>query len=331
MIIAIDAMGGDNAPQEIIAGACDALKNIPSIEKMILVGDESKIQDLLEDSMKHKVEIVHTDEVIGMDEHPAQAYRQKKNASICVASRLVKEGKADAVVSAGSTGAQLVTGLFEIGRLRGVKRPAIAATLPTLTGIKVLVDAGANTEVNVKNLEQFALMGYYFAKLLKPEKKGIQVALVNNGTEETKGTALLQEAHQALKNNPLIPFYGNIEGNSVLTSSVDVLVCDGFTGNVLLKTCEGVAKGLFMALKDTINSSVRYKIGALFLKPGLKEIMKKYNSKAVGGSPLLGLNGVSIVCHGNSDREAFANGIKLAAQCVDYQLVEQIKQSVLEE
>lgn len=331
MKIAIDAMGGDNAPEEIVAGACDALKHNPIIEKMIFVGDEAKVSALIEPSLKERIEIVHSDDVIGMDEHPAQAYRQKKNASICVASRLVKEGRADAVVSAGSTGAQLVTGLFEIGRLRGIKRPAIAATLPTLTGMKVLVDAGANTEVNVKNLEQFALMGYYFAKALKKEKKDIKVALVNNGSEETKGTPLTQEAYQALKNHPDIPFYGNIEGNGVLTTDVDVLVCDGFTGNVVLKTCEGAAKGLFKALKDTINTSTRYKLGALLLKPGLKAIMSKYDAKAVGGSPLLGLNGISIVCHGNSDRVAFANGIRLAVQCVENDLVGQIKQSISEE
>lgn len=331
MKIAIDAMGGDNAPQEIVAGACEALRADASIDKMLLVGDQEKIEALIDASLKDRIEIVHCDEVIGMDEHPAQAYRQKKNASICVASRLVKEGRADAVVSAGSTGAQLVTGLFEIGRLRGIKRPAIAATLPTLTGIKVLVDAGANTEVNVKNLEQFALMGYYFAKTLKKDKSNIKVALVNNGTEETKGNALTQEAYQVLKDNPKIPFAGNIEGNGVLTEDVDVLVCDGFTGNIVLKTCEGAAKGLFKALKDTISTSTRYKLGALLLKPGLKEIMGKYNSKAVGGSPLLGLNGISIVCHGNSDREAFANGIRLAAQCVNNRLVEQIRESITEE
>ena len=331
MKIAIDAMGGDNAPQEIVAGACEALRADASIGKMLLVGDQEKIEALVDASLKDRIEIVHCDEVIGMDEHPAQAYRQKKNASICVASRLVKEGRADAVVSAGSTGAQLVTGLFEIGRLRGIKRPAIAATLPTLTGIKVLVDAGANTEVNVKNLEQFALMGYYFAKALKKDKPNIKVALVNNGTEETKGNALTQEAYQVLKDNPKIPFAGNIEGNGVLTEDVDVLVCDGFTGNIVLKTCEGAAKGLFKALKDTISTSTRYKLGALLLKPGLKEIMGKYNSKAVGGSPLLGLNGISIVCHGNSDREAFANGIRLATQCVNNRLVEQIRESITEE
>lgn len=331
MIISVDAMGGDNAPREIVAGACHALKTIPSIEKIILVGDQEKINEFIDDSVKKKIEIVHTSEIIEMDEHPAQAYRQKKKASICVASRLVKEGRADAVVSAGSTGAQLVTGLFEIGRLRGIKRPAIATTLPTLTGTKILVDAGANTEVTVKNLEQFALMGYYFAKALKKEKKDIQVALINNGTEYTKGTPLTQEAYQVLKNNPKIPFYGNIEGNNILTSPVDVLVCDGFTGNIVLKTCEGAAKGLFKALVDTINTSIRFKLGALLLKPGLKNIMGKYNSKAIGGSPLLGLNGISIVCHGNSDKEAFSNGIKLAVQCVDNDLVNQIKQSIVEE
>lgn len=331
MKIAIDAMGGDHAPIEIVAGACEALKTENKIEKVFLVGDEDAIKPLIENGVADRIEIVQSDGVIEMEEHPAQAYRQKKNASICVASRLVKEGKADAVVSAGSTGAQLVTGLFEIGRLRGIKRPAIATTLPTLTGIKILVDAGANTEVNVKNLEQFALMGLYFAKALKKDKNDIKVALVNNGSEETKGNTLTQEAYQALKAHPLIPFVGNIEGNGVLTEDVDVLVCDGFTGNIVLKTCEGAAKGLFKALKDTIDTSLRFKIGALLLKPGLKALMSKYDSKAIGGSPLLGLNGISVVCHGNSDRVAFANGIHLAVQCVDNNLVEQIRNSISEE
>lgn len=330
MIIAVDAMGGDHAPQEIVAGACDALKKEKNIDRIILVGDEMQITNLIDPSVREQIDIVHTDEVIAMDEHPAQAYRQKKNASICVASHLVKEGKADAVISAGSTGAQLVTGLFEIGRLRGVKRPAIAATLPTLTGIKVLVDAGANTDVNVTNLEQFALMGYYFAKSLKKNKSTLKVALVNNGSEETKGNALTQEAYQVLKSNPILPFVGNIEGTGILTEDVDVLVCDGFTGNIVLKTCEGAAKGLFTILKDTIKSSTRFKLGALFLKPGLKDIMEKYDSKAVGGSPLLGLKGLSVVCHGSSDRTAFANGIHLTVQCVQDGLVEQIKSSITE-
>lgn len=330
MIIAIDAMGGDHAPEEMVAGACEALKSEPEIQKIILVGDEKKIESLLEPSLKDRIELVHTDEVIAMDEHPAQAYRQKKNASITIASRLVKEGKADAVVSAGSTGAQLVAGLFEIGRIRGVKRPAIAAPLPTPTGVKVLVDAGANTDVNVKNIEQFALMGFYFAQALKKDKNDIKVALVNNGSEETKGNALTQEAYQVLKNHPLIPFVGNIEGNGVLTEDVDVLVCDGFTGNIVLKTCEGAAKGLFKVLKETINTSTRFKLGALLLKPGLKAIMEKYDSKAVGGSPLLGLAGLSVVCHGNSDRVAFANGVRLAAQCVKVGMVDQIKSSITE-
>lgn len=330
MKIAIDAMGGDFAPKEIVAGACDALKVHDNIEKMILVGDQDQIEALIDDEVKNRIEIVHTTEVIGMDEHPAQAYRQKKNASICVASRLVKEGRADAVVSAGSTGAQLVAGLFEIGRLKGVKRPVIAATLPTPTGIKVLADAGANTEVDVKNLEQFATMGYYFAKVLKKDKTNIKVALVNNGSEETKGTALTQEAYQVLKNNNTIPFVGNIEGSGVMTSDVDVLVCDGFTGNILLKTCEGTAKGFFKILKDKMTSSLRYKLGALLLKPALKDIMMTYNPKTVGGSPLLGLKGVSIVCHGNSDCVAFANGVKLAVQCVEEELTEKISLGIAE-
>ena len=330
MKIAIDAMGGDNAPEEIMKGACAALREKSSIEKMIFVGDQDKIKNLIEPDLLDRTEIIHTTEIIGMDEHPAQAYRQKRNASICLASKLVKEGKADAVVSAGSTGAQLVAGLFEIGRLRGVKRPVIAATLPTPSGIKILADAGANTEVDVKNLEQFAIMGYYFAKVLKKGKANIKVALVNNGTEETKGTPLTQEAYQVLRVKDKFPFAGNIEGSSVMTSDVDVLVCDGFTGNVLLKSCEGTAKGLFSILKKEMASSLRYKIGALLLKPALKNIMMTYNPASVGGSPLLGLNGISIVCHGNSNAIAFANGIKLAVNCVEEQLVEKIRNGISE-
>ena len=331
MRLAIDAMGGDNAPKAIVDGACEALKKYNSIEKMFLVGNQKLIEPLLPQELKNRIEIIHTEEVIEMNEHPAQAYRKKRDASISVASRLVKDGKADAVVSAGSTGAQLVAGLFEIGRIRGIKRPAIAVPLPSLTGIKVLVDAGANTEVDLVNIEQFALMGAFFAKILRKDKENIQVALINNGSEETKGNRLTQDAYQMLKNNSKINFYGNLEGSGVLTTDVDVLVCDGFTGNIVLKTCEGAVGGMFHAMKDLINESFRYKIGALLLKPGLKKLKQTYNPKTVGGSPLLGLNGISIVCHGNSDSLAFQNGIKIAVDCVENQLVENIKTSITEE
>ena len=331
MRLAIDAMGGDNAPTAIVEGSCEALKKNASIEKLFLVGDQKQIEPLLPQELRNRIEIIHTNEVIEMNEHPAQAYRKKKNASISVASRLVKDGRADAIISAGSTGAQLVTGLFEIGRIRGIKRPAIAVPLPTLTGVKVLVDAGANTEVDLTNIEQFAIMGSFFASVLRKDKNNIQVALINNGSEETKGNRLTQDAFQVLKNNKEINFYGNIEGSEVLTSDVDVLVCDGFTGNIVLKTCEGAVGAMFNAMKDLINESFRYKMGALLLKPGLKQLKETYNPKTVGGSPLLGIDGVSIVCHGNSDAVAFENGIKIAVDCIENKLVEKIKKCITEE
>lgn len=331
MIISVDAMGGDFAPKETVMGACKALRNSSNIEKMYLVGDKSQIESLIDEDLKDRIEIIHTDTIIGMDEHPAQAYRSKRNASICIASRLVKEGRADAVVSAGSTGAQLVAGLFEIGRIKGIKRPAIAVQLPSVTGPKILIDAGANTDVDSLNLLQFAIMGKSFAEVLLNKSNNVKVGLLNNGSEETKGNTLTQESFSLLKNNTNIDFYGNIEGNEVLTAPIDVIVCDGFTGNILLKTMEGMGKTIFSTLKEEINSSLMYKIGALLLKPCLINFKKNFDSKEVGGSPLLGLNGASIVCHGNSDARAFANGIRMAENCVKTNLVEKIKHNIMED
>lgn len=330
MIIAVDAAGGDHAPEAIVKGTCDALKTERDIEKILLVGDESEISSFIDAEVRERIEIVHTKNVIEMDEHPANAYRSKKDASVVLASRLVKEGKADAIVSAGSTGAQLVSGLFEIGRIRGIKRPAIAVLLPSLTGPKVLIDSGANTEVTPDILLQFALMGDAFARIVKPGKQEHRVALVNNGSEETKGTKLLQETYQLLADTPQIHFSGNIEGNGILSEDVDVIVCDGFTGNVILKTMEGMGKALFTMLKKEAHASTRNKIGGYLLKPGLTGIKRMFDSREVGGSPLLGLQGVSIVCHGNSDRVAFANGIRMAENCVKNHLIAEINQRIKE-
>lgn len=330
MIIAVDASGGDHAPEATVAGTCEAIRTEKDIEKVFLVGDETKLSKLIDQDVQQRIEIVHTTSVIGMEEHPANAYRAKKDASIVVASRLVKEGKADAVVSCGSTGAQLVSGLFEIGRIRGIKRPAIAVQIPSLTGPKVLIDSGANTEVTPEILFQFALMGDAFARIIKPGQDKYRVALANNGSEETKGTKLLQETYQLLKNDPQIDFYGNLEGNGILSENVDVLVCDGFTGNIILKTMEGMGKAMFTLLKEAAYSSTRSKIGGALLKPSLSGIKKMFDAREVGGSPLLGVKGVSIVCHGNSDAYAFANGIRMAENCVKNHLVDDINKKILE-
>ncbi|MBQ5683252.1 MAG: phosphate acyltransferase PlsX, partial [Peptococcaceae bacterium] len=297
MKIALDAMGGDHAPQEIILGGLQALKEYNYIEKLYLVGQLDKIEAVLaeqKDIDRSKIELVEATEVIEMEDHPANAYRRKKDASITVATRLVKEGVADAVVSAGSTGGQMVAALFGLGRIKGVKRPAIGCVIPTMTGGKLLVDSGANTNVDVENLVQFAQMGSIYMQCVG----GIEspkVGLINNGTEETKGSELTQAAYQELKALDTINFIGNIEGRDVPAGAADVMTCDGFTGNVVLKTMEGMAKVILTMLKDEVKSSLRCTVGAGLMKPALHGLKRKMDYAEYGGAPLLGVNGVSIV------------------------------------
>ena len=310
MKIALDAMGGDHAPLEIVKGAVLAAEQYDKIEKIFLVGNKDILEKIPE-CAHDKLEIVPASEVIEMDEHPAQAYRRKKDASITVATALVKDGKADAVVSAGSTGAQLAAAMFGLGRIKGVKRPAIASFVPTLQGGKLLVDAGANTNVDVTNLVQFAQMGSVYMECMQ-NIASPKVGLINNGAEETKGTELTQAAYQELKVAPGINFYGNIEGRDITAGICDVMVCDGFTGNVILKTMEGMGKGIVTMLKEELMSTARTKMGAVLAKPALANLKKRMDYSDYGGAPLLGVNGVSIVCHGSSNAKAVSNGIKAA-------------------
>lgn len=333
MIISLDAMGGDHAPKEIVYGAMDALRKNPSIDKIILVGDQAQIRPHL-DAAKGELdptryEVRHTDQVIGMDEHPAGAYRQKRDASIALATRLVKTGEADAIVSAGSTGAQMVAALFELGRIKGIKRPAIAVLLPTLQGFSLLVDAGANTEVDEKNLLQFAMMGNIYMKLFKKDPHP-KVALINNGSEEAKGSALTQKAYALFKTQEIFHFIGHIEGRDITAGTADVMVTDGFTGNVILKTLEGFGKHIFTLLKKEVEGSLRYQLGGALLKPALYDLKDRLDAKKVGGAPLLGVQGVDIICHGNSDRDAIYYGIEAAVDCVKSGLVPTIEQTLNE-
>lgn len=325
MKIAVDAMGGDHAPGEVVKGACEALKQFPVIEKIVLVGDETCIKPLLAEEVVDRIDILHTDEVIGMDEHPATAFRQKKQASIRLATDLVRDGVCDGIVSCGSTGAQMASAIFRLGRIKGIKRPAIAVLLPTLNGPKLLVDAGANTQVDPQNLLDFATMGAIYMQLLNHHPA--RVALINNGAEEGKGSDLTQAAHQTLKASSL-NFIGNIEGREITEGVADVMVCDGFTGNVILKTLEGFGKNIFTLLKRDIQKHLRFKLGALLLKPAFYELKHQLDPKVVGGAPLLGVRGVSIVCHGNSDHTAVLNGIQVAKQCIEADLIAQIEQAV---
>ena len=324
MRVALDVMGGDYAPIEIIEGALLAVHEIKEIEKVYLVGKKDEITKVLSGRYHDKIEITLAEEVIGMNEHPGEAYRNKKNSSIVVATKLVKDGLADVVISAGSTGAQLAASLFELGRIKGIKRPAIGVFLPTLQGDKLLLDAGANTIVNEEVLYQFSLMGSIFYSL-KNKIHSPKIALINNGSEENKGTDLLQNTWKLLKKSNQINFIGNAEGKDIAYGIADVYVCDGFTGNIILKTMEGLGKTIFLMLKDYINSSFRFKIGGYLLKPAFMKIHNTLDSNRVGGAPLLGINGLSIVCHGSSSRKAILAAFNSALVCHEERLIEKIQ------
>lgn len=324
MRIALDAMGGDYAPGEIIKGAVKAAQAYPRME-IILVGQSARINPLLANILKN-ISVQEASEVIGMDEHPAQAVRKKKDSSIVVATRLVKEKKADAVVSAGSTGAQMASALLGLGRVKGVERPGIATVLPTLAGGKLVLDVGANPDAKPEHLLQYAQMGSIYAHHIM----GIEnprIALLNIGTEESKGNELTQHAYPLLQASSL-NFSGNIEGRDVPYGRADVVVCDGFVGNVVLKTAEGLAGALFELIKNKITSTPVRKLGALAVKPGLKEIARMMDYAEYGGSPLLGVNGISIVCHGSSKEKAIFNAIRVAGECAEAGLTELIAQEM---
>ena len=327
MKIALDAMGGDHAPQETVLGGLQALEQYSQVEKIYFVGQRDKIEAVLAQAPhveRKKVELVEANEVIEMADHPATAYRRKKDASITVATRLVKEGAADAVVSAGSTGGQMVAALFGLGRIKGVSRPAIGCIIPTMAGGRLLVDAGANTNVNVENLVQFAQMGSIYMHSVM----GIaapKVGLINNGSEETKGSELTQAAYQRLAELSDINFIGNIEGRDMPAGAADVMTCDGFTGNVVLKTMEGMAKVIMTMLEQEVMASMRCKTGALLMKPALRSLKHKMDYAEYGGAPLLGVNGVSVVCHGSSKAKAISKAIEVACHCCESNFVEKIK------
>lgn len=327
MRIAVDAMGGDFAPAEIVKGALQALELNKDLH-IIFVGDEDMIKvQIPEEIEQTRVSIVHCSEVITMDDHPAIAYRKKKDASISVATRLVKEKNAQAVVSAGSTGAQMVAALFGLGRIEGVDRPAIGTVFPTMKGPKLLLDAGANADCKPENLVQFAKMGSVYAeKVLGMENP--QIALVSIGEEPTKGNELTIKTHELLKTVEDVSFMGNIEGRDILSGKADVMVCDGFVGNTILKVVEGTAQTFFSLIKAEFGKNIRSKLGALLLMPALKGLKGQLDYSEYGGAPLLGVNGVSIICHGSSKALAIKNAVRVAVECVENGFVEGIKDSL---
>jgi len=329
MRIAVDAMGGDYAPWEIMKGAVAALEVYPDLH-IIFVGKEKEIDGNLQNAggrnLIQRISIVPAAEIITMEDHPATAYRRKKDASITVATRLVREKQADAVVSAGSTGGQMVAALFGLGRLSSIDRPAIATVLPTLAGPAVMLDAGANADCKPENLLQFAKMGDVYARKILGIAEP-KVGLINIGEEASKGNELTIKAHELLSSHTGLNFIGNIEGRDVLTGKADVMVCDGFVGNVVLKVIEGTASALTTLLKEALTRDARSKAGALLLKPGLKGFKRRLDYSEHGGAPLLGVKGVSIICHGSSKAEAVKNAIRAARECVGSEFVKALEES----
>ncbi|MDE6314123.1 MAG: phosphate acyltransferase PlsX [Lachnospiraceae bacterium] len=313
--VAVDAMGGDNAPGEIVKGAVEAVNERQEI-KVFLVGQEQKIKDEL---AKHtykesQIEIVNADEIIETGEPPVMAIRKKKNSSIVTALNLVKNEEADAFVSAGSSGAVLVGGQLIVGRIKGVERPPLAPLIPTTQGVSLLIDCGANVDARCSHLVQFAKMGSIYMENVVGIKNP-KVAIVNIGAEEEKGNMLVKETYPLLKNCPDINFIGSIEAREIPNGQADVIVCEAFVGNVILKLYEGVGAALIGKVKSGMMTNLRSKIGALLVKPALKETLKSFDASQYGGAPLLGLKGLVVKTHGSSKAIEVKNSI---IQCIAF-------------
>lgn len=319
MKVALDAMGGDHAPAVNIGGAIDALRLYPKLEHLFLVGDQATLQaECAKQGLNlndPRVSIVHAPEVIGMSEPGAKTVRRKKQSSISIAMDLVKDGQADAFVSAGNTGAAVAAATLKLRTLPGVDRAGIASGLPNEFGLCNILDAGANPEAKPEHLVAYALMGTAFARhvLGKPDPK---VGLMSNGEEDEKGTTFTKETFALLKQTPGIHFIGNIEGHDLFETELDVVVCDGFTGNVVLKSCEATAKAVSKWLKTEIKASPIRILGAILAKGAFKALKAKSSYETYGGSPLLGVNGVVIIAHGSSSALAVQNAIRVGLETV---------------
>ncbi len=329
--VALDAMGGDNAPLCNVAGAVLAVKECPDLE-VYLVGRTDDIETALSspDTValgeydKDRIRIVEAPEVIENAEPPVMAIRRKKNSSIIIAMNMVKEGKCDAYVSAGSTGATLVGGQVIVGRISGVERAPLAPLIPTKDGVALVVDCGANVDARPSMLVQFAKMGSVYMESIMGVKNP-KVAIVNIGAEEEKGNALVKETFPLLKACPNINFIGSIEARDILEGTADVIVCDAFVGNVIIKLIEGTGKVLLGKLKECMMSSVRNKIGALLLKPSLKKTMSKFDVSEYGGAPMLGLNGLVVKTHGSSTSKEIKNTLLQCVQFKEQKISEKIR------
>lgn len=327
--VAVDAMGGDNAPGEIVKGAVEAVNEDKRV-KVFLVGKEPLIRGELEKYTydSEQVEIVHAEEVIETAEPPVMAIRKKKDSSIVKAMYMVKEGTCDAVVSAGSTGAVLVGGQVIVGRIKGVERPPLAPLIPTEKGVSLLLDCGANVDARASHLVQFAKMGSVYMESVMGVKNP-KVGIVNIGAEEEKGNALVKETFPLLKNCPEINFIGSVEARDIPAGVADVVVCEAFVGNVILKMYEGVGASLISKVKSGMMSSLRSKIGALLVKPALKATLKSFDTEQYGGAPLLGLNGLVSKTHGSSKSIEIKNSILQCIAFKEQKINEKIKEKII--
>lgn len=313
--IALDAMGGDNAPGEIVKGAIDAILREANM-KVFLVGKEDLIAKELSKYQypKEQLEVVPASEIIEMAEVPTNAIRKKKDSSMVVGMKMVKEGKADAFVSAGNSGAVLVGGQVIVGKIKGVERPPLAPLIPTKKGVSLLVDCGANVDARPSHLLQFAKMGSIYMEHVLGIKNP-KVGIVNIGAEEEKGNALVKETFPLLKAEESINFIGSVEARDIPYGKADVIVCEAFAGNIILKLYEGVGAVLLSKVKQGLLSSLRSKIGAVLIKPALKATLKEFDATEYGGAPLLGLKGLVVKTHGSSKAKEVANTLM---QCVTF-------------
>ncbi len=326
MKLVLDAMGGDLAPRAVVQGVLWACRETPSSLKFILVGQPDAIMAELRDQDLNRISIHSAMQVVNMHDRASRVIKTKPESSIVQGIKLVKDKQADAFISAGNTGAVMSTSLFTFGRIPGVRRPALGAYIPTLSGSKIICDVGANAEVKPIHMLQFAIMATSY--LTHVEKtKNPPIGLINIGSESNKGSDLYQQTY-ALLDQELDNFVGNVEGRHLLDCDARILVCDGFVGNTILKFAEGWIKTFTDEVKDRIENNKRFLLGAALLKPVFSSIKKQFDYEEYGGTPLLGVNGVSIICHGSSSEKAIKNSILVARSCVEKNLIDDTKDSL---
>jgi len=328
MRIALDAMGGDKGLETNVEGAGIALEALPCIKQLYLVGDKEKIENAINKYSINieKIEIAHASEIVEMHESPANAIRRKKNSSISVATDLVKNGTCEAIVSAGNTGAAVTAATLKLRNLNGIDRAGIASPIPNEYGMSYLLDAGANPEAKPQHLLQYAVMGSVYSSYVHG-KESPKIGLMSNGAEEEKGTTFTKEVFGLLKESNL-NFIGNIEGHDLFSKEVDVVVCDGFTGNIILKTCEATAKAVAKWVSEEIQKNTLGKIGGALVKPAFKAAMARGSYEEYGGSPLLGTNGICIIAHGGSSPLAIKNAIRVASESVTQRINPHIEEEI---